>query len=100
MRIVYTVCMTTLKTITANDSSLTDWQVRQYAAAAKAWICEHYWEYDEDVFETFVPSLENDLGLMLKVAESIDAICDVYQRDADCFEEAVEQGIALCLQER
>ncbi len=61
-----------MKTVTASDSKLTNKEVRDYIRYPKQWIQENYYDYDDEVFEYFIPELDRNNTLAIHLAELID----------------------------
>lgn len=83
--------------IRPTDSDLSNRQIRDYIQLAESWIQENYWDYDEYVFEDFLPALKIDKKLVILLAESIDSMFDSLDRDASKFRTALQAGIHATL---
>lgn len=89
-----------MKTVTTSDSKLIDREIREYIRYAKLWIQENYFDYDDEVFESFVPELDKNQALAIHLAEIIYNLFEQQGRDASLFPSAAAKSIRICLENR
>lgn len=85
------------QTITYKESWLSDYQIRQTTSMVRSWIAENYWDYDEEVFTKFLPRLDEDPGLRIQLAQTIEEYFALTCHTREDFTDSMARGIEDCL---
>lgn len=81
------------KVFTAKDSTLTHMEIQTVKEDALQLIRERYWDFEEEVFASFVPALQESADLQLAFAQKVFALHEQAGCNARAYISILEQAI-------